>query len=1189
MHVLIRRSNRAKFRGESVFTAVLVLGLAAATLALQPQAKSARTDREKAAEAIRLNNLGVAYMNQRRSESALKNFEQAYALDPNLLAAHLNRGIALLNLQRPEPARHVLVEAAEQQPNSPRAWFNLGLLYSMIDEIEPALAAFGRVAQLDPNDADAHYFLGALHQRAKQLDLAVKSYRRALELNPFHASAQFGLAGAYQRLGDSEEARKHLDRFQKLTQEKLGTLIGTSYGDQGKYSLAEHVRLPVGAAAAPIAVKFVPVPSAESGLLFNRAGKPEPGSPRSGACFFDYDNDGRADLLLLNGGPDHTGALYRNVGVGFANATGEAHLAVPARAFSCVAGDYDNDGWTDVVLALESGLRLFYNQGDGTFRDVTEASGLRAVTAPPFAVTLLDYDHDGDLDLLVTALAGGPKLWRNNSNGTFTDTSSATLPGEVADSQVSIATDFDNDRAVDLIVTRTQGPPSLFRNPREGRFQVTPLLGGPSQTGTRGVVAFDFDKDGWMDVAFTHGGPPGLSLWRNIEGKRLEAVPLPKLSGTGFWGLAALDYDNDGWVDLAAVGSAGPKARIILLRNEGSAGFREVTKEAGLDKVNLDNPCSLITADYDSDGDADLLATQDGAPPVLLRNDGGNRNNWLKLSLKALADNKSAIGTKLEVFAGALYQKFEVQSSSGYLGQNAPEILVGLGDVKEAEIVRLLWPTGVLQDEAQLAAGRSHQIAENDRRGSSCPILFAWNGSRYEFISDLIGPGIVGHWVAPGERNTPDPTEYVKVAGHRLSAQQSRLSLRLLEPMEEVVYLDQVRLIAVDHPSDVAVYPNERFASVPPFPNFEVIASRGARLPLGAWDGRGRDLRRELRARDRRYVTGFRPLPFVGFAELHGVEIELGAWDPAKPLRLLLHGFTDYFTATSVYAAHQAGIRPIPPYLEAQDAAGRWSRVVDDLGFPAGLARTMVADLTGRLPAGTKRVRILTNLRVYWDQILLDATPEANLTRLSEVPLAEATLGFRGYPREVRGDPPSDVRYVYEDVSRTGPYAQHAGNYTRYGDALELLAAADDRFVILGSGDEVQLEFDPSPLAPLPAGWARDYLFYTDGFSKDMDFYAAHGYTVEPLPFHAMRGYPYKGADTYSLEEPYLQYRLHVNTRQVSGRSASSFRFNYRREAAATPRKNRVQPRAAAHGGAAGNTGRGVNSARLEPTKLIPK
>jgi tetratricopeptide (TPR) repeat protein len=1154
MRGLIQRNGWAKFAGRFVFSIILVLGLVAAILVLQPQVRSSQTDREKTTEAMRINNLGVAYMNQRRSEVALKNFERARALDPGLLAARLNEGIALLALQRLDPAQETLVEVTGRQPNNARAWFNLGLLYRKLDETEQGLAAFGRVIQLDPNDADAHYFLGALQQNARQFDPAIASYGRALALNPYHVSAQFGLAGVYQRLGNIEEARRQLERFQKFTQEKLGVPIGTTYGDQGKYSLAEDVLLPPGAAALPIEVTFAPVPAAESGLGFAGAKSAREGL-RSGTCFLDYDNDNRTDLLLLNGGAGGKAALYRNAGARFEDVTAATGLAIAGPAFSCVSGDYDNDGWTDVAVALESGLRIFRNEGNGSFRDASATSGLGAATAPPFAVAFLDYDHDGDLDLLATAFAGGPRLWRNNGNGAFTDVSPATMPVEVADARMSVVTDFDNDRAVDWVVTRAQGSPALLRNPREGKFQVTPLFGGASQTATRGIAIFDFDKDGWMDAAFTHAGAPGLSLWRNVEGKRLEAVTLPKLSLTDGWGQAAVDYDNDGRVDLAAVGLAGSRTQIILLRNEGSAGFREVSASTGLGKVKLDNACALITADYDGDGDTDLLITQDSGPPVLLRNDGGNKNHALRLSLKALVDNRSAIGTKVEVFAGLVYQKFEVQSSSGYLGQNAPEILAGLGDVKEAEVVRLLWPTGVLQDEVQLAADRLHQVVETDRRGSSCPILFAWDGARYEFISDLIGPGIVGHWVAPGERNTPDPTEYVKVPGRSLRAEQGRLSLRMIEPMEEVVYLDHVRMLAVDHPSDVEIYPNERFASAPPFPDFQVVASRGARLPQGAWDNSGRDVRKELQARDRRYVTGFRLLPFTGFAELHGIELDLGTWDPARPLRLLMHGYTDYFTATSVYAAHQAGITAIPPYLEVQDASGRWQRVVDDLGFPAGLARTMVADLTGRLPAGTRRVRIMTNLKIYWDQVLLDATPAANLTRSSETPLAGAALEYRGYPREMRGDPPSDISFFYEDVSRTGPYARHAGYYTRYGDALELLAAADDRFAVLGSGDEVQMEFDSSRLPPVPAGWTRDYFFYADGFAKDMDFYAAHGYTVEPLPFHAMRGYPYKGGETYPREGPYLQYQLDLNTRQVSGRTASSFRFDYQRAPAAPPGK----------------------------------
>jgi hypothetical protein len=533
---------------------------------------------------------------------------------------------------------------------------------------------------------------------------------------------------------------------------------------------------------------------------------------------------------------------------------------------------------------------------------------------------------------------------------------------------------------------------------------------------------------------------------------------------------------------------------------------------------------------------------------VLLRNDGGNRNNWLRLSLKGLVDNRNGIGAKVEVFAGALYQKWEVQSASGYLGQSATEIVVGLGSARQADIVRLLWPTGILQDEVEITSRAARGVNEIDRKGSSCPILFVWNGSRYEFITDAIGPGIVGHWVAPGERNVPDPTEYLKVDGSQVRLRQGRLSFRLIEPMEEVVYLDEVRLLVVDHPGDVQVYPNEYFASSPPFPNFKVIVSRDARPPRGAWDDRGQDVLPLLRDRDRRYVTDFPLAPFKGFAELHGLELDLGDWNPAAPLRLLLHGLTDYFTATSVYAAHQAGVQPIAPYVEALDAAGRWVRVVDDMGFPAGLARTMVADLTGRLPAGTRRIRIMTNLKIYWDQILVDTTLEGTPLRLTTLSLAQAALRFRGYPRAREGNPPADLAYVYEEVSRTGPYAHHTGSYTRYGDVRALLTKSDDRFVIFGSGDELSLEFDPSALPALPPHWKRDYFFYADGFSKDMDFYAAFGDTISPLPFHAMHRYPYAPPEDYPPEDAYLRYRLDYNTRQASGRLLGSYRFSYRRQ-----------------------------------------
>ncbi|MFQ5776600.1 MAG: FG-GAP-like repeat-containing protein [Terriglobia bacterium] len=1126
-----------------------------------------------------MNNLGVAYMNQQRYEQALTLFERAYKGNPELLAARLNQGIALLNLQRLEPALAILLEVAQHDPDNLRAWYNLGILYRSSARTEEALEAFDRVAHLDPQDPDTHYFRGLLLAQLERFEESLDAYQRSLALNPFHVSAEFGLARVYHRVGDRAEARQHFRRFEQLKQENLGAPISLLYGEQGRYSLAQQVIPPPGTASPANEVRFVAVGD-EAGFDFlDKAGVPGNQTESyegtlapllsPGACYLDYDADGHSDLYLVNSGG--SGALYRNTGNGhFENVTQQARIKARHYGMACTAGDYDNDGRIDLALSFFSRVALYRNQGDGAFHEVTDTAFLRNTgrtevrsNSFPLGLTFVDYDHDGDLDLYVTYFEhvevtktgsvslpvdapGEPnRLWRNNGNGTFTDwTERAGLTGTGANVS-AVATDTNNDRAIDLILTGWQKEPSIFSNPREGHFRELEPWATPVPAPTAGVVVFDFNKDGWMDLAFTHWEAPGLTLWRNHEGRQFEQYPLPAPEWKRGWGLAAVDYDNDGWLDLAAVGEGEERGEIRVLRNLGPDGFEDTTLAVGLATLALEQPRALVTADYDADGDIDLLVTQNGGPVVLLRNEGGNRNAWLRVALQGRADNRSAIGTKVEVFAGTRWQKWEVPAASGYLGQSALEVIAGLGDEDTVEIVRLLWPTGVLQDEIQLAVRARHLVREINRRGSSCPILFVWDGSRFQFVSDVIGAAIVGHWVGPGERNVSDPDEYVRVEGNRVQPRAGLLEFRFMEPMEELIYLDQARLLAVDHPAGVNVYPNEYFASQPPFPAFKVVASRNARPPLAAWDDRGRDILSDLLHRDRRYLAGFELLPFKGFAELHGVELDLGPWETSQPLRLLLHGLTDYFTATSVYAAHQAGVTPIAPYVEALRPDGSWVGVVDDMGFPAGLKRTMVADLTGRLPAGTRRIRIMTNLQIYWDQILIDSTGEETPLRLTEIPLAQAQLRFHGYPRAVEGKPTGDLTYIYEEVSTSGPYARHRGNYTRYGDVLPLLKKVDDQFAIFGPAEEVALGFNPADLPPLPTGWERDYFFFADGFVKDMDFYEAHALTVGPLPHHGMNRYPYAASQAYPTGDSHLSYQLNYNTRQVSGQGQAAFRFDY--------------------------------------------
>src|SRR5438477_8741311 len=1154
------------------FGGVILVGLA--LIAAAPRQGGSP---DKSTEAARLNNLGAAYMNQQLFEKGLKAFQDAAALDPKLEIAKLNQGIALLNLTRIEPAKQLLEEAVKRDPNDPHAWFNLGLLYKNSDNPQGPIDAFRHVTGIDPNDADSWYFLGAAYAQVKQYPQAIDAFQHALKVNPLHASAEFGLARAYQQSGEAAKARENLQKFQHITQAKLGSPIGLAYGDQGKYSLVEESPAVTLKVPPQIPVKFVDV-TKEAGIVsrvVQNSGDDLASYFGPGACFLDYDGDGKSDIFFPDNGAQGGMTLYRNLGNDkFEDATKRAGLDPTLHTIGCTAGDYDNDGATDLAVSLRVRALLLHNEKNGTFKDMTESAGIKS-EGSNVGVTFIDYDHDGDLDLYVTnTLRNAPApawgqdiklpsglvfpgnfMWRNNGNGTFTNVTQE-LEIYLDPSVSAIGTDYNNDRAIDLVVTDLKGP-AILENPRDGKFRVKSLSELAVPDLSLAVSILDFNHDGWMDVAFTHSTAPGLTLWRNDRGKNFVQVKLPETNWACAFGIAAFDYDNDGWVDLVAVGETKDhKGEVRLFRNLGTDGFKDVSADVGLDKIQLKDPRAIITGDFDNDGATDLLITQNHGPAVLLKNQGGNKNNWLRLALKGLADNKSAIGTKVEIFSDGIRQKFEIYGSNGYLGQNSPYLTVGLGQAKQADVVRMLWPSGVLQDEIEVAGNKEHSFLEMDRRGSSCPTLFAWDGEKYQLVADMLGDGVVGHWVGPGQRNIPRPTEYVKIDRNMLHEKDDShfsrnrgevghpvFSFRFMEPLEEVVYLDKVGLLAVDHPADFDVFPNEYFASNPPFPEFKVVFSRNARPPAGVWDEHGHNVLPDILAH--RYFGDFEMTSFKGFDKLHSLELDLG--DPYRggPLWLLMHGEIEYFTATGMYAADQAGIQGIAPYVEVLGPDGRWKKVIDDLGFPAGGARTMIADLSGKLRVGTKRIRITTNLQIYWDNILISRTPQNQKARLTSVPLTRADLRFHGFPLKTEGDPPGNVKYVYEEASATGPYTRPVGAYTRYGDVRPLLSSFDDRFVVFGSGDEVALDFDPSRLPALPRGWTRDYFFVANGYEKDMDFYTDDGDTVAPLPFRTMGTYPYPKEKSFPLGETHMNDFLQYNTRHLSGNEPRGYSFDY--------------------------------------------
>ncbi|HZD32151.1 MAG TPA: FG-GAP-like repeat-containing protein, partial [Candidatus Angelobacter sp.] len=564
------------------------------------------------AQAAKLNNLGVAMMNQQLMEKATAKFDEAYKLDPSLATATLNKGIALLNQQRLPEAEEAIQLAAAKDPENPRVWYNLGLVHRGEGNTAEAIIDFQKVLKIDATDPDAYYFLGTFYSQQQDYPKAIDAFQQALKINPLHASAEFGLGRALQRSGRTDEAREHLKRFEYLTHNKISSPITLTYGEQGRYSVAQDVITNEPAVGPMIPVTFVPQALGKANSAPGTAA-----SAGGGVCMIDVDGDGRVDLITLSD-IEPAVRVFRALGDGKfkEEAAGQFGLALQGQGVSCAVGDYDNDGKNDLAVAFGDRVVLFHNDGGGKFTDVTAKVGIAALNEPA-GMTFVDYDHDGDLDLIVTGkrLSGVKDstdvvVWRNNGNGTFTNwTKEAGFAGEGATTSV-VLSDINNDRAVDLVVTGATGAPTVYLNQREGPFKAMPLYDAQGLAPATGVYVFDFNKDGWMDVALTHAGAPGVSLWRNVDGKKFERVPLPITDATRGWGVTAIDLDNDGWIDLAVVVDTAKGAEVRAFRNAGARGFEDVSVSLGLDKLKLHDPRALIAADLDNDLAADLLVTQ---------------------------------------------------------------------------------------------------------------------------------------------------------------------------------------------------------------------------------------------------------------------------------------------------------------------------------------------------------------------------------------------------------------------------------------------------------------------------------------------------------------------------------------------------------------------------------------------------
>lgn len=1166
-----------KFRSKLFLLVCFFLTVSAIQLYFPPT--SGAQEPSGVQEILFLNNRGVAYLDQYRFKEAAEDFRKIISLSPDVLPAHVNLGIAYFYDQKYEEAVDSLKRALSLESDEIHSHYVLGLIYRNQDQVDQAIESFLAVHAQDPLDPSTNYYLGQLQMSQRNYEDAANYFREVIQVEPYNASAHYNLAQALTRSGQREAGREEMDEFRRLQELFGSTTVGLQYLEQGEYAIAidkidrEYLPGEPPAEAAPITVTFSEI-AAESGIDFLHSG---PGKTDlrvqsgahfrneivpyvgSGVAFGDYDRDGWMDLYLANSGPDGArGALFRNRGEsGFEDVTRKAGVVFQGKTTQCLWGDYNNDGYADLYLINYGANRLYRNEKDGTFTDVTRETN---TGNPQFGIggTFVDYDHDGDLDLFITNFADEPGtgelvgsrfpegfggagnvLYRNNGDETFSNVSQESkLAAVQAQTVTALSSDFDNSRDVDFLLINLQASNLLMSNLRDGSFLPASDKTLEIRREGVGIAVGDLDQDEFVDLVVPSLSGGKSAILFNRGNHVYESHDLSSLVGgseASFLNSQVFDYDNDGDLDilLTAVDFLGKRGlsrehNFYLLRNEDGT-FDDVSHETGLDKISGKAIRGISVADYDNDGDLDFVASVNGSQPLLFRNDGGNQNNWVTLSLVGTNSNRSGIGTKAELKAGRLWQKLEALGGHGFLSQSPSTLHFGLGKHKKADIVRILWPNGVVQSEVEPPANQTVEIQELDRKGTSCPILYVWNGETYKFQTDFLGGSAYGSQVAPGVFNYPDTDEYIKLNRDDVVLRDGKLFITMNNQLEEAIFFDQLELAVIDHPGEYEVFPDEKLLPGPPYQDFRIFSVESPSSPVSAVDGEGRDILPAIREIDRIYPKVPETLPFKGYSDSHEVILDLGNIDDEYAL-LVFHAWIDYADSTSNLAAAQAGFELIPPYLQVLDQEGNWKTVVERMGFPAGLPKPMTVDLSGKFLSDSRKVRIVTNMKIYWDQIIVETGAFREDYREHRIQAVQADLRYKGFPEFASPDGRMPKVYTYDNPSYP-EWKVHVGAYTRFGDVLPLLERTDDMYVITRSGDEIEAAFDIGTLPALPEGWARDYLIYVDGFGKDMDPNSAAPHFLGPLPFHGMSSFPYPEGESYPQTPEHRDYLERWNTR----------------------------------------------------------
>ncbi|MEX0771513.1 MAG: FG-GAP-like repeat-containing protein [Balneolaceae bacterium] len=1086
-------------------------------------------------------------------------------------------------------------DVAAQYPDEPAAWANLGVFAMRQGNFELAREQFTKARELEPDNADILFLSGLLESRMGNIERAIQYLEQGAELDPENLRIRYSLASELEREDDTGNADQIIAQLQSMHEtdpdnlvilyelirvtakqenrelvetyvqelsefsgqwpsrireqfDGVRELINEGSYDQLSVELAflrngldelpsfrEHlnqVRL------APNEIGFLiprflrlPQPEMEaaepdSGMSFNHESLP--GVPPE--AFYLKSVTLLEDLPPISiYGSGRQIHIDEEVALDFPGSFTSETL--PARSVEEV--DYNDDFRNDLAMAGREGFKLYRQNEDFTFTEVTGDLSL------PFSIIgrsyngvwTADLDTDGDLDLILspTRMDQGPVTLRNNGDGTF---SPIDLFGEIGGIVEFMWADLDAEGTPDAVFLDQNGNLHVYMNQRSDGWVKREDL--PVMTGLSAFTITDLNADSYFNLVVLTNDfnilrldyEPSSGGWTSQSVVRSEASG--ELLEPATSRLFSHDFDNNGRLDLMVSSETG--SRIWLGDNRDRY-------------IRLEQPLpGKVYSVFDLNGNErlDLLGISADEGPFRLINTG--TKDYGARSIRARASgtegdrriNSFGIGGQMEVRSGLLYQKQLISS---------PIVHFGLGNYEEAEMLRIIWPNGSVQAEfAELGMGST--IFNEQILKGSCPWLFAHDGKEMQFVTDILWRSPLGLRInARQTAGVAQTLDRVKIPGRKIRATNGVYDLRVTAELWETHFFDSVSLVAVDHPVGTEIFIDERFDV--PSPDLSSRAMTRPRPFARVWDDQGRDVTATVREVDQNYLKAFEKTKYQGLVEEHFIEVDLGDEPPVdEPMWLVASGWLRPTDSSINLALSQGEIRsPEGLRIEVSDGEGGWIELHSDYGIPAGKLKTILVDLEGVFPdSNDRRIRMHTTSEIYWDALQWARGVSGDQIVEQELPAETMELRYRGYSEWYREDEVSPKLADYNTISGTTPrWRDLIGYHTRFGDVSELLENMDDRYVIMNAGDELVLRF--SEIEGPQEGQIRSYVFVSDGWEKDGDYNTEASKTVLPLPYHGQKEYEYSSNQTLYDDPVYQKYK--EDWRRFHTRLITPYSFQY--------------------------------------------